>query len=122
MSEADAEFVDRLVERVRGGNIGYVLVVSSREEQTRLFSLARRGAESADTIATLKTEASNLRGTVRLYKERAEALTAEVEDAHRREACAADLAREWEQHCKTAEAEITRLRALAPKENTNVEA
>lgn len=39
------------------------------------------------------------------------ALRAEVEDAHRREACAADLAREWEQHCKTAEAGVARLTA-----------
>lgn len=38
-------------------------------------------------------------------------LTAEVEDAHRRESCAADLAREWEHHCKTAEAENEKLRA-----------
>ena len=42
-------------------------------------------------------------------------LTAEVEDAHRREACAADLAREWEQHCKTAEAGVARLTAEVEK-------
>ena len=75
MSETDAEFVDRLVGRVKGGDIGYVLVVSSREEQTRLLSLARRGAESADTITALRAEVSNLRGTARLHKERADALT-----------------------------------------------
>ena len=56
MSETDAEFVDRLVGRVKGGDIVYVLVVSSREEQTRLLSLARRGAESADTITALRAE------------------------------------------------------------------
>ena len=39
------------------------------------------------------------------------ALRAEVEAAHRREACAVDLAREWESHCKTAEAGVARLRA-----------
>lgn len=38
-------------------------------------------------------------------------LTAEVEQTRMREACAADLAREWESHCKTAEAENEKLRA-----------
>ena len=60
MSETDAEFVDRLVGRAKGGDIGYVLVVSSREEQTRLLSLARRGAESADTITALRAEVEKL--------------------------------------------------------------
>jgi hypothetical protein len=43
------------------------------------------------------------------YLAEVERLTAEVEDAHRREACAADLAREWEHHCKAAEADVARL-------------
>ena len=64
MSETDAEFVDRLVGRTKGGDIGYVLVVSSREEQTRLLSLARRGAESADTITALRAENEKLRAAL----------------------------------------------------------
>lgn len=69
MSETDAEFVDRLVGRVKDGDIGYVLVVSSREEQTRLLSLARRGAESADTITALRAEIEKLLAALNLYRE-----------------------------------------------------
>ena len=64
MSETDAEFVDRLVGRTKGGDIGYVLVVSSRKEQTRLLSLARRGAESADTITAHIAENEKLRAAL----------------------------------------------------------
>ena len=73
MSETDAEFVDRLVGRVKGGDIGYVLVVSSREEQTRLLSLARRGAESADTITALRAEVERLRIEVQTWQGHAKA-------------------------------------------------
>lgn len=37
-------------------------------------------------------------------------LRAEVKQAQMREACAADLAQEWEQHCKRAEAEVEKLK------------
>lgn len=64
--------------------------------------LAPKGtiSEMIGTLKHLRAEIEKLRN-----------FRAEVEDAHRREACAADLAREWEQHCKTAEAGVARLTA-----------
>ena len=51
-------------------------------------------------------------GNRRAFHKREAKATARIAELERREACAVDLAREWEAHCKTAEARADALAAL----------